>query len=257
MSSLTEDYYSTEDINKLTDGICCRDLFAVHVNAVSLLKNFDNIAILIEKMKFPNIICVSETRLKDNKINAQLNFVTIPNYDLVYDNSATNAGGVAVYVKKTSLRYKVKAESKLTLAECESLFLELETVSESNNKTKPKSLILACVYRHPKQQSQNFVDELYKKLSIFADRNIPVVILGDINIDTCKTTNKATVEYNNTLLSIGCVNMIKQHTRVGANSRTTLDHVVTNIDPELIICGVLDEPFTDHMPIFSFAKKYF
>ena len=66
MSSTTKDYYSIEDINKLTDGICCRDLFAVHVNAVSLMANFDNLCVLIERLNFHDIICVSETRLKND-----------------------------------------------------------------------------------------------------------------------------------------------------------------------------------------------
>ena len=85
-------------------------------------------------------------------------------------------------------------------------------------------MLLGCVYRHPRQQTQIFVDELCKKLSYYVDKNIQLIIFGDIDIDASNRTNKETADYNNTLLSIGCQNMIDQHTRVAARSRT-LDHI--------------------------------
>ena len=61
----------------------------------------------------PDIICVSETKLKDGKINWQKNLVQIENYDLKYDNSPSDAGGVAVYIKKEIFkRVVVKKKTK-------------------------------------------------------------------------------------------------------------------------------------------------
>ena len=54
---------------------------------------------MISKTKVkPDIICVSESKLKDDKIEWQSKMVDIPNYKLIYDNSKTDAGGVAIYI---------------------------------------------------------------------------------------------------------------------------------------------------------------
>ena len=55
----------------------------------------------------------------------QLKLAIHPDYDLVYDNSPTNAGGVAIYVKH-DIKFTVKRELKLEVDDCESLFIELD-----------------------------------------------------------------------------------------------------------------------------------
>ena len=52
----------------------------------------------------PDIICVSETKLKDGKINWQKNLVQIENYDLKYDNSPNDAGGCGGLHKKGNFK---------------------------------------------------------------------------------------------------------------------------------------------------------
>ena len=42
---------------------------------------------------------MSETRLKDEKLDWQKKLVKLSDYDLKYDNSPSDAGGVAIYVK--------------------------------------------------------------------------------------------------------------------------------------------------------------
>ena len=253
-----QSYHSIEDVTNLRNyAKNINDIFIVHLNAVSLTANFDDILSFLEQLKFPDVICISETRLRDDIINSQLNFVTIPNYNnLLYDNSPTRAGGVAIYVK-SSLNCEVKTNTKLNIENCESLFLELSISSVSNQKVK-KPFILGCVYRHPKQTALSFVDEFCEKLLTYTSKNIPLVVLGDINIDVSKTTDKAVQYYVNTLASIGCEkNLINVHTRVFGKSKSILDHVISNVDKEDICNGVIDEPITDHMPIFAIVRNIF
>ena len=67
------------------------ELLVLHVNIRFLLKNFDDLCQLICQFKHPpDIICLSETRLKDQvPINVNIN-----EYNFVNANSPTNAGGV-------------------------------------------------------------------------------------------------------------------------------------------------------------------
>ena len=113
------------------------DLFILHLNIDSLVKYVDEIKSLISKTKTtPHIICVTETRLHDKKMEWQRELIHIKNYFLPntnFDNSPTTAGGVAIYVH-TSLKHliKPKPEMKLQVPECESVFFELERPDKEN-----------------------------------------------------------------------------------------------------------------------------
>ena len=101
MSDLTiSDYHTIEDLNS-SDLISVNDddVFILHLNAVSLCAKYELLIDMLSDLKEkPSIICVSETRLSDSKISSQINEIDLPGYSFVYDNSATNAGGTAIYI---------------------------------------------------------------------------------------------------------------------------------------------------------------
>ena len=101
LNSLTKkdpySYDSIEDLNRKLNSESKGDLFVLHFNIVSLVLHKDAIASMISKTKVkPDVICVSESKLKDDKIEWQSKMVDIPNYKLIFDNSKTDAGGVVV-----------------------------------------------------------------------------------------------------------------------------------------------------------------
>ena len=251
-------YHTIDGMNKLQNKNL-GDISIVHLNARSLILNFDSIISFLEKANLPEIICVSETRLKDKKIDWQSKLVAIQNYDLVYDNSPTCAGGVAVYAKKDLFtKFEHKKDLKLEVPECESLFFEVNVSNQSTSSTE-KKLLLGCVYRHPKSNITLFIDKLCNMLEKYTDYNIPVAILGDININVSKTSSDSVQHYHNTLSSNGCANIINLYTRFGKTkkgiSRSILDHIITNIDKDKIVGGVINYPITDHLPTFLIIKK--
>ena len=72
-----------------------RDLSIVHFNVRSLSKNKPVLEeLLCELDNFPDILAISETKLTDEKVNC----AKIPNYNFVFSNSNTNAGGVTFYM---------------------------------------------------------------------------------------------------------------------------------------------------------------
>ena len=146
-------YLSIDDLNCVLKSKKQDDIYMIHVNAVSWVKNFDSFIAFFENMKhFPDVICVSETRIMDKKIDWQLLCVQIANYELNYDNSPSDAGGVAIYVKKGKFdNYTVKKDLRLNVADCESIFLEVKLASKITHINKRSNkLLLGCIYRHPR-----------------------------------------------------------------------------------------------------------
>ena len=71
-NSLSANYCSTDDLNKNLVDKTANDLFVLHYNIVSLVAHIDSIISMISEMKKqPDLICISESRLKDDKIEWQ------------------------------------------------------------------------------------------------------------------------------------------------------------------------------------------
>ena len=256
-------YLDVSDLNSILKTKTIGDIFIAHINSVSLQAHFDSISSLIDKLeKRPEVICFSETRLKDEKTDYQLNFVDLPSYKLVYDNSSTSAGGVAIYVKTDVFEYKVRSDFRLKVEDCESVFIDLDVSSKKVGSRPPSRnrFVVGCVYRHPRTTSTEitaFIDEMFKVLDDLVHKNIPLIILGDINIDVSNENDDDVQRYINMLSSIGCENLIDINTRFAKNSRSTLDHILTNVDKDSVVSGVLNYPITDHLPIFAIVKNQF
>ena len=142
LSSLTNQtlYHSIDILNKKLSGEPKGDLFVLHFNKVSLVTHKDSITSMISKMKVqPDVICVSESRLQDKKLDWRTKVTKIPNYKLIYDNSKKDAGGVAVYINYEVRDFKIKPDLKLKDDDCESIFFELfynnKNGSKKNNVT--------------------------------------------------------------------------------------------------------------------------
>ena len=207
----------------------------------------------------PHFICISETRLKDKKIDWQSAIVNLPNYELSYDNSKSSAGGVAIYVHESINNFEIKSELKIDVPDCESLFVEIKfDKNESGVKTSniKKSLLVGCVYRHPRWATSLFIERLGEKLAMYSAENIPIVVVGDFNLNVLDKSCNRTQNYVNMLSSIGCQNMVDVPTCFSNTSQTCLDHVITNIENENISHGVLDDSPTNHLPVFAILTLF-
>ena len=141
---------------------------------------------------------------------------------------------------------------RLDVADCESLFLEVTFKKDqiSENTSTDKTILLGCIYRHPRWQTSLFIEELIEKLSIYTEKNIPIVALGDVNIDILVKSDRDQ-NYVNMLSSIGCQNLTDVPTCFEDESQSCLDHIITNIDQDKISHGVLDYSATNHLPIYT------
>ena len=84
-----------------------------------------------------------------------------------------------------------------------------------------------------------------------------VILCGDTNIDISANTNTVFVkDYKNLVQSFGCINLINKYTRIamdinGFTTKTTIDHMITNVNASNTKSGVLYYKVSDHLPIFS------
>ena len=117
-------YQSLSDLQNILKTKEKGDLFVMHFNASSVPKHFDRIETLVNKTN-PDVLCISETRFNNNKVEYQIPMASLPNYALIYDNAPTKSGvgGVAMYIRK-SFSYSVKNESRLDVSRRDSFLTE-------------------------------------------------------------------------------------------------------------------------------------
>ena len=107
---------STSSIHNVNNTI---SLLHVNIRSLNKQENFDALFEFLTLLPFtPDIVCVSETRLKGNPL---IN-IAIPNYNFVHADSVTNAGRVGVYVS-SKFRFEVDLELNLNLNGCEEIWL--------------------------------------------------------------------------------------------------------------------------------------
>ena len=132
-------YYETNA--NLPISLKTKKLFIMHINIRSVNKNFElmNHELLNSLVMLPDLICLSETKLK----NHPLTNVSLPGYaPLITADSDTNAGGVGAYVSKN---FSATVLGKnLLQSNCENLWLQIA------EKSSGEIFNLGIIYRHPK-----------------------------------------------------------------------------------------------------------
>ena len=89
-----------------------------------------------------------------------------------------------------------------------------------------------------------------KKLNIYTEQNIPVIIVGDIKIDTLDRTTDRSLNYVSMLSSIGFCSLVEVSTCFTDTSRSFLDHG----DQDRVLQRVLDYSPTNHLPVYTILK---
>ena len=132
-------YYSVKKTGTLIDRSRIKNVFSIlHCNMQSLPKNI----LLLEELlcslrETPNIIAVSETKLKENNLYN----ITLEGYTFLASNSKTSAGGVGLYVDK-QLDFVQRKGLEIILEGVESCWIEIE-----NKKQKTLQLAVSIDIR--------------------------------------------------------------------------------------------------------------
>ena len=196
-----------------------------------MLCHKEELELLLEERK-TDILCVSETWLYPS-INDK--FLNIPGYN-IYREDYGRGGGVCIYVRTDLKVAELEGEQlKVDGVECKWLSVQ--------HRYLP-SVIIGCLYRHPKASAEsfNFILDIFKNMLL---RNKPIFVLGDFNDDILKAGNKMGKIINNLKLE----QMISEPTRITQNSASLIDLLITNKSSMITKVDVLPGPVADHEAI--------
>lgn len=206
--------------NKIhNENLNFKDIFEqnlIYINARSLLKNLEEIEILVVKYK-PILLLCSETRVTDEINRNEYSMQGYISIECLSENRHT--GGVVMYIRKDT-KYKVilnYTKNKMLW------FLSVEIWDSEING------IFSVFYRSPSnlnniEESLNELDELFGKVISLNKLNI---IVGDLNIDLLKD-DKFSRLANCSFIKNGLDLNNKFVTRENENNGTLIDVVLTN-----------------------------
>ena len=241
--SLGKSNYVTLDklYHMLTQTSTNKQLFITHFNTRSLNKNFDNLNIFLRDLPTrPNIICISETKLKQsNNFN-----INLKDYTFINNNSNTKSGGVGMYIDN-STTYALRLDLEFKIESCENLWIEIKTTKNSKN------IVVGIIYRHPTHSFTDFSNKLTDTILKIDNQKLHYYILGDININILKqNTCKATKDYIDNLHSLNSMCIINKPTRITSSTATLIDHIYTNHFSNQDKSGIIIFDISDHLPIY-------
>ena len=123
----------------------------------------------------------------------------------------------------------------------------IETIWFEIRPTHKKSYLLCLVYRPPNSLIE-WIDEFEKELTTAVNYNSDVILVGDFNIDLLKS-NRKPLKWQSLLETYNLHQIIKEATRVTADSSTLIDHIyVTNLDM-ILESHVAKCSLSDHYPV--------
>ena len=173
--------------------------------------------------------------------------------DKIYNGPTATAGGVALLVPQDWSCLKVNIQP--TGDQCESLTVIVTPIGEN-----AKSFKLNTLYNHPGNHiSPTFITNLKNHLS--NGKNLPLLIVGDLNCPHQAFGSRTTNEYGNSLLqiinneSLILINDDKEPTYFSNASglHNILDLVIADIEMNRLItcCGVSGDVGSDHLPVVT------
>jgi len=241
--SLPLSQYATHtDFVSHIDKLMSNDLSLLHYNIRSLYKNVDKLQEIVTPCsKPPDIIALSETRIKETSIIAKL-----PGYSFFNENSQTQAGGVGAYTKN-NLKY-LRRDLQFKMHGCENVWLEI--------LGQRQKIIIRIVYRQPQYNINEFAQSLSETITNIAKNNYAYYVIGDININLLNATNDSRIQqYIDTLCSLGCYPITNKPTRVVNEAESCIDHIYTNNLSTEIKPYIMLHDISDHYPIYLTVSK--
>jgi len=236
----------------------CKNVSIMSFNIQSIAAKFSEftefIDVLYKADCSPDVICLQELW----RFPVYANFV-LPGYSrLEYKLRGNNVqgGGVGIFVKSNLKFCVLSAQSIFVDRIFESIFIKLELPNS-------RKCIIGSVYRpgtnHPTLSAsdlyENFSELLSNVLDEISSFNLPIYILGDINLDVLNYEScKQVSDYVNQLFFYGLLQVVTKPTRCTMNSATLIDHVITNVSHSTFETAIITSKISDHFPVVFFLQ---
>ena len=192
-----------------------------HLNICSIVPKSLSLYAILQQHHI-DIMSVNETWLHESHTNASL---FLPGYDIHRLDRQSHGGGVAVLV---SHKLNSAIENSILTHSIELLHIVIELPF-----SKPVNVI--TIYHPPSSNLQNMFDTLCTFLNNLDYSHLPLLILGDFNIDMLANNNNSSKSQFNALLKDYGLNVYgNTPTRITLSTSTQID---------LLICNSLAKPF--------------
>lgn len=213
-------------------------------NIRSLRKNLDHFLLHLNGCQtLPHLLFLTETWLYSGEIS----HFNINNYTAFHHcNDKYRAGGVSVYVHDSLVSYT------------STTFLELMSFDCVHVKVCLGDYCVEffCGYRFHFVSIDTFFADFTDLLESCQSRNL--FVLGDWNLDIL-TDNNSIRTYRNILCSLGLLILYEEPTRITAESRTCIDHILfrSSNDDAIPEFSIHDYRITDHAYICVELKSFY
>jgi hypothetical protein len=231
-----------KELNTLYNTNNSSELKLFHLNIRSLRKNFDEILVLLNELKFKfDVIIFTETHINYDVTNQ----FQIPEYQAYSFNCKNSkADGIIIYVHREQ-QCKLRCEPIEEISHANAVKITLEP---SRNNT----IEILAIYRSPCMNGNIFVNELDQCLQTMKAKH--KLIIGDININIIENTNAShnscQESYKEIMASNGFISCINAPTRTTAETATCIDHIYLNSKNDSnVIPIILETAITDHFAI--------
>ncbi len=186
-----------------------------------------------------------------------INLVSIPNFHplICSQRRGMRGGGVGFYIKNT-----INFELIPDLSPFNNKIIETITLLLSHpNHNK---FYVTSLYKSNgvipnvtvTEQNNQFFDNFNSLLESLSQKQHKSIIFTDSNIDLLNLNENSTY-YLNSILTNGFLQIQSKASRIDGNSRTLLDHIITNLPNNSFKTGILISDISDHFPTFMFNGK--
>lgn len=185
----------------------------IHFNMRSVKNKVDDLEVLLHSLTLEfDAIALTETWLTKEDVPPQLQGYSCESLS----REKKRGGGIALYLKN-HFQYQVIDNLTRIDENVESLFVNISNV------------VVAVLYRPPSGNMFEFMAFLDSALCYLGTATTSFFILGDVNIDTISDDLHAR-EFRDVTHQYACSNVITLPTRVTADTATSLDVCITNVD---------------------------
>lgn len=197
--------------DKASKNIC-------HLNICSLGNKICDLEMVLNEYKV-DVMCISEHWLSEPEVPS----CTVDGYycGAIYCRKINVNGGTAIYVRN-GLKCQVLNINDIVI---EKIFEAVALLFEG--------FAVVCVYRTPEDNLTQFFENLDICLERVAEKRKYFFICGDINIDSL-SNSKPAQKLVDLLEQHGMYTTTVEPTRISGNSKTAIDHIMTNVPDNMI-----------------------
>ena len=242
-------YYSCEEFVQ-ANFQASKNFSIMHLNIHSIQLHIEELRIILNTLDYKfDVIAISESKLKNlPKVDILLQGYHPPQCT----NTDAEKGGTILYVN-ADLNFKPRKDLKIYESkELESTFIEIINSKESND-------IVGVIYRHPKMDTNTFIDGKLNHLlnKLIKENKKNIYITGDFNFDLLKfSSHNDTADFFNKMTSNLLMPLIIIPTKINTKNDTLIDNIFSNQYKPDTISGNITVNISDgHLPSFMISPK--